>query len=120
MSLKNEWTKTYSITNLSGKDFRELVEQKLKMKAENDLNKPSHYAKQGIDTFKRMEANCTVEERLSFAKGNIDKYNWREKGQDVEDFEKIIVYAKWAIQQLDNEKEIQNVKQAIQQLKQKP
>ena len=57
--------------------------------------KPSHYAK-GIDTFARMEANCTKEECLAFAKGNIDKYNWRTKGQDLEDFDKIIAYAEWA------------------------
>ena|SRR5690606_30050477 len=60
-----------------------------------DLNKPKHYAK-GIDTFARMEANCTKEECLAFIKGNIDKYNWRDKGQDLEDFDKIISYAKWA------------------------
>lgn len=57
--------------------------------------KPSHYAN-GIDTFARMEANCTKEECLAFAKGNIDKYNWRTKGQDLEDFDKIIAYAEWA------------------------
>lgn len=57
--------------------------------------KPPHYAK-GIDTFARMEANCTKEECLAFAKGNIDKYNWRTKGQDLEDFDKIIAYAEWA------------------------
>lgn len=57
-------------------------------------NKPKHYSK-GIDTFARMESNCSVEECLAFAKGNIDKYNWREKGQDYEDFDKIISYAEW-------------------------
>lgn len=57
--------------------------------------KPPHYSK-GIDTFARMEANCTKEECLAFAKGNIDKYNWRTKGQDLEDFDKIIAYAEWA------------------------
>src|SRR5690606_20769180 len=51
-------------------------------------DKPKQYAK-GIDTFARMEANCTKEECLAFIKGNIDKYNWRLKGQDKEDFEKI-------------------------------
>lgn len=71
-------------------------------KEEKPLNeeKPQHYSK-GIDTFKRMEENCTLEERLAFAKGNIDKYTWRTKGQDKEDFEKIISYAKWAIKQLE-------------------
>ena len=58
----------------------------------------------GIDTFERMESNCTLEERLSFVRGNIDKYNWRTKGQDKQDFEKIINYANWALKQLENGK----------------
>ena len=62
--------------------------------------KPEHYS-HGIDTFSRMEANCTKEECLAFAKGNIDKYNFRKKGQDLEDFKKIIAYAEWAIKLLN-------------------
>lgn len=65
--------------------------------------KPQHYSK-GIDTFARMEANCTKEECLAFAKGNIDKYNFRTKGQDLEDYKKIISYANWAIKLLKDEK----------------
>lgn len=64
--------------------------------------KPKQY-QVGIDTFKRMEANCTLKERLAFVRGNIDKYVWRVKGQDKEDFQKIIAYAKWALKQLDHE-----------------
>ena len=67
----------------------------MSLSADDLKRKPSHYAK-GIDTFARMEANCTKEECLAFAKGNIDKYNWRTKGQDLEDFDKIIAYAEWA------------------------
>ena len=70
----------------------ELVAKKLDNKT---VKKPKHYSK-GIDTFERMEANCTKEECLAFAKGNIDKYNFRTKGQDLEDFDKIIAYAEWA------------------------
>lgn len=66
-------------------------------------DKPKHYSK-GIDTFSRMEANCTKEECLAFAKGNIDKYNWRNKGQDLEDYKKIVSYANWAIKLLTDEK----------------
>lgn len=69
-------------------------------------NKPKHYSEQGIDTFARMEANCTKEEILGFIKGNIDKYNFRSKGQDIEDFNKIIAYANWGKNIL--EKEIYN------------
>lgn len=57
----------------------------------------------GIDTFQRMEANCTTNEIIAFCKGNIDKYNWRKKGQDIEDFQKIIDYSNFAIKTLKNE-----------------
>ena len=71
--------------------------------AEPKEEKPIQY-QIGIDTFERMESNCTIEERLAFVRGNIDKYNWRKKGQDKQDFEKIINYANWAIKQLENGK----------------
>ena len=57
----------------------------------------------GIDTFERAEANMTKEEILSCVKFSIDKYNWRKKGQDKEDFKKIIDYANWGIKQLEDE-----------------
>lgn len=66
--------------------------------------KPEHYSK-GIDTFERMEANCSKEECLAFIKGNIDKYNWRTKNQDLEDFDKIIAYANWGKKLLNNKKD---------------
>lgn len=61
--------------------------------------KPKQY-QIGIDTFQRCEANMTKEEILACCKFNIDKYNWRNKGQDLEDLEKIIAYANWGIKQL--------------------
>ena len=67
--------------------------------------KPKQY-QIGIDTFARMEANCTLEEIMGFIKGNIDKYNFRKKNQDIEDFEKIVSYANWAIKQLKNQESI--------------
>lgn len=67
----------------------------------SELNsKPIQYSK-GIDTFSRMESNCTKEEILAFCKGNIDKYNWRQKNDDLEDYYKIIQYAKFAIKQFE-------------------
>jgi len=65
-----------------------------------ELIKPTQY-QIGIDTFTRMEANCSKEDILAFCKGNIDKYNWRKKGSDLEDFKKIIDYANFAIKQLN-------------------
>lgn len=67
----------------------------------NDFIKPPHY-KNGTDTFARMRTNATFVEAMGFIKGNIDKYNWRDKGQDREDFEKIIAYAMEAIWWVDN------------------
>ena len=65
----------------------------------SDSDKPIQY-QIGIDTFQRAEANMTKEEILACARFNIDKYNWRKKSQDKEDFEKIIAYAQWALKQL--------------------
>ena len=64
--------------------------------------KPKQY-QIGIDTFQRAEANMTKEEILACIRFNIDKYVWRKKGQDKEDFEKIIDYANWALKQLEDD-----------------
>ena len=57
-----------------------------------------------IDTFQRAKANLTKDELIACIKFNIDKYNWRKKGQDIEDFKKIIDYANFAIEVLKGEK----------------
>lgn len=54
----------------------------------------------GIDTIQRAEANLTKDEILVICKFNIDKYCWRKKDQDKEDFKKIIDYANWALKNL--------------------
>jgi len=71
------------------------------LKKMENVNKPKQY-QIGIDTFDRAEANMTNEELLACVRFNIDKYNWRKKGQDKEDFEKIIAYAQWALKQLND------------------
>ena len=58
--------------------------------------KPSQY-QIGIDTFERMRANATYEEAMGFIRWNIDKYNTRQKGQDEDDYKKIISYAQEAL-----------------------
>ena len=65
----------------------------------DDNTKPIQY-QIGIDTFKRSESNLTKEEIIAICKFNIDKYCWRKKDQDKEDFKKIIDYANWAIKNL--------------------
>ena len=64
-----------------------------------DGDKPKQY-QIGIDTFTRAESNLSKEEIIAICKFNIDKYNWRKKDQDMEDFKKIIDYANWAIKNL--------------------
>ena len=70
-------------------------------------SKPPQY-QIGIDTFERSKANQMAETRVEIAKFMIDKYNWRNKGQDIEDFQKIKDYCDFAIEAL-NEMEGKNV-----------
>ena len=65
----------------------------------NGVTQPKQY-QIGIDTFQRAESNLSKEEILAICKFNIDKYCWRKKDQDKEDFKKIIDYANWAIKNL--------------------
>jgi len=64
-------------------------------------NKPPQY-NIGIDTFERMRANATYEEAMGFIRWNIDKYNTRQKGQDEDDYKKIISYAQEALWWIKN------------------
>lgn len=64
--------------------------------------KPAQY-RIGIDTFERARANMTAEQYLACIRFNIDKYNWREKNQDIEDLEKIIAYANEGLKFLTGE-----------------
>ena len=63
-------------------------------------SKPPQY-QIGIDTFERSKANQMAETRVEIAKFMIDKYNWRNKGQDIEDFQKIKDYCDFAIEALN-------------------
>ena len=82
------------------KEIEDAYPKKGILKDYDQNSKPAQY-QIGIDTFDRMEANCSKEEILAFCKGNIDKYTWRTKGCDLEDFKKIIDYANFAIKQLE-------------------
>lgn len=65
----------------------------------DDNTKPIQY-QIGIDTFERSESNLSKQEIIAICKFNIDKYCWRKKDQDKDDFKKIIDYANWAIKNL--------------------
>lgn len=55
----------------------------------------------GTDTFDRAETNMDLKEILACCRFAIDKYTWRKKNQDLQDFKKIIDYANFAIKQLE-------------------
>lgn len=69
-------------------------------KIAEEVSKPKQY-QIGIDTIERSKANLTPENILSICQFQIDKYTWRKKNQDIEDFEKVIYYANWAIETLN-------------------
>ena len=47
---------------------------------EDTVNHPSHYTDGGgIECIEAIEAQLTVEEYRGYLKGNIAKYNWRER-----------------------------------------
>jgi hypothetical protein len=75
------------------------IERDLFFKRIMKKDKPKQY-QIGIDTFQRSESNLIKEEIIAICKFNIDKYCWRKKDQDKEDFKKIIDYANWAIKNL--------------------
>ena len=75
------------------------------------VDKPEHYAK-GYDGFAlecidwiRME--LTQEEYHGYLKGNIMKYLWRheDKGNPIQDLQKLRKYAEMLIDQFEREKE---------------
>ena len=59
------------------------------------MEKPVHY-KEGFDSFAWAERRYSTKECLAIAAFNINKYNDRDKGQDFEDFGKIVAYVEWA------------------------
>jgi len=57
----------------------------------------SHYEVAGIQPIDYMEASFTAEEYEGYLKGNVIKYlaRYRNKGQEVKDLDKAIVYLQW-------------------------
>jgi len=65
--------------------------------------KPKQY-KKGIDTFKRANANLTPDANLAICVFMVDKYIWRDKGSDLEDFYKARDYIDRAIKIMEDSK----------------
>lgn len=88
-----------NLVEVLNEDLTEEAYKETEYEVKYIAEKPKQY-QIGIDTFERCEANMTKEEILACVKFGIDKYVWRNKGQDLEDLEKIIDYANWGIKQL--------------------
>ncbi len=61
--------------------------------SEDPENVSKHYKKMKLDVFAIIKENQDFDAGLGFVKYNILKYAMRSKGQDLDDFEKIKVYA---------------------------
>ena len=59
------------------------------------MEEQDHYKLLGIEPIEIMKRNLSKEEFRGFLIGNIIKYSHRKKGQDLQDAQKIQVYAKW-------------------------
>ena len=99
-SYSGDLINTTTSTETGGEYYYDTVLGYVRKKTETLETKPEQY-QIGIDTFTRAEANMNFEELMACCRFNIDKYNWRVKGQDLEDFKKIIAYANFAIKQLE-------------------
>jgi len=69
------------------------------MSCKND--KPQHYTTRTVDGLDVID--LVKHWNLNFNEGNILKYLLRDKGQDKQDLEKIIDYAKRELKHLNNE-----------------
>lgn len=63
--------------------------------------KNSHYKSQKIDTVARCKANMTLEQQKAICIFNCDKYLHREKGQNLEDIQKVRYYLDW-LEEIEN------------------
>lgn len=97
----NEVLKLYVEKDKSRKDFflnlnlldMHLLNDKKEIKLH--MENQTHYSQLGIEPIEIMKLNLSEEQYIGFLKGNIIKYSHRKKGQDLEDAQKIQVYAKW-------------------------
>lgn len=63
--------------------------------------KNAHYKTQKIDTVARCKANITLEQQKAICIFSIDKYIHREKGQNLEDIQKVRYYLDW-LEEIEN------------------
>lgn len=63
--------------------------------------KPKQYSK-GIDTIERAKSNLSSDGILAVCVFQVDKYIWRDKGCDLEDFKKARDYIDLAIETMES------------------
>ena len=61
-----------------------------------------HYNNMGIEVHAMCKANMTKSEYIGAMKWSIEKYVWRNKNSDLQDAQKIQVYARWMELAYDN------------------
>jgi hypothetical protein len=63
------------------------------------VNHPPHYTDGGIECIEAIEAGLTLEEFRGYCKGNVMKYNWRERHKGgTESLKKALWYLERLIQ----------------------
>jgi hypothetical protein len=92
--LTNKWVHNFMQGYIDKRDCEIIEEHIEKRQTEYDnINKPFHYHKSGLDPITIMKRTFTKEEYAGFCKGNVLKYNQRynEKG-GVDDLKKALFY----------------------------
>lgn len=99
--LHNEWGELLDTIDYAVNFSNDCVPETPVIKDDKETSKPIQY-QIGIDTFDRMKANASFEEIIGGCKLNIDKYIWRKKGSDREDWEKARDYIELGLWAFDN------------------
>lgn len=79
----------------------EQVEEPKNIEDNKEDYKNAHYKSQKIDTVARCKANMTLEQQKAICIFSIDKYIHREKGQNLEDIQKVRYYLDW-LEEIEN------------------
>ena len=66
------------------------------------MTNQNHYTKLAVEPIDMMQANFSKEELKGFIVGNLTKYAYRKKGQELSDAKKIQVYGRWLELLYDN------------------
>ncbi len=71
-----------------------------------EVDNQPHYNRLAIEPKDVCKANMSVVAYRGAMKWNIEKYLWRNKGSNIEDTKKLIVYAKWLLESYEGDKNV--------------